>query len=184
MTRATLLLLLFAGTADARPSVGLVIGSGAFFGHEDIDITRTTAIGFQGLFPLRGRLDLVVGFDGFTGNYSPEPTNEQSVINVTCGLRWFPYARTHRNDLEARAVYVQAAIGASLLTLIPYDSFFETNDPDAAGLVAAGTLGWMPMHQGNVSIGFEARGQAILFNNDFGLREALSVNAVFELDFE
>lgn len=184
MRTALALLLLVARSAAAEPMFELGVGGGALSGYDEVEISRTTTLVFQGAFNLRESVDVVVGFEGFSANYSPEPRNEQSILNVVAGLRWFPYGRAPKDDIEPRALYAHAMAGASLLTLIPYDSFFETNDPDAAGLVGGAALGWMPAHVGNVSFAFEGRGNAILYNADAGLRLTLSFYFLLQVDFD
>lgn len=182
--RAVLALLLVTTGSATAESFELGIGGGAFWGHEDIKITRTNAFHLQITISLNDKLDVVAGAETFTGNYSPEPTNEQSVIDAIGGIRWNPYGRAQRDGFEPRALYVQAFGGFSLLTLIPYDSFFESNDPDAAGVVGGAALGWTPLRLGNIAFGLEVRGNVILYNADAGFRQTLSVNAMLQINLD
>jgi hypothetical protein len=178
------LLLVTTSSAAADPLFELGLGTGAFWGHDDVDITRTTSLFFQLGFHLSDKLDVLGGVEGFSGNYSPEPTNEQRVAGLVGGVRWFPYGRARRNHVKVEAIYLQAVAGVSLLTLVPYDSFLESNDPDAAGVLGGASFGWMPGRLDEVSLGFEARGDVILYNADAGFRQALSFNLLLQLDLD
>jgi hypothetical protein len=182
--RFALPLLLTTGTAAAAPTAELGFGGGAFWGHDDIAISRTTSLFFQGAFPVGERFDIVVGFEGWSANYSPEPTNEQSVVNVVGGLRWYPYGTAREDGIRLSTIYVAALTGVSLLTLIPYDSFFETNNPDAAGLVGSAAIGWLPLRPAGLVMGMEARGDLILYNEDFGFRKSLTLDVILQIHFK
>jgi hypothetical protein len=189
MTRATLLLLLFAGTADARPPVlELGYGFGALTRHDDVDISRTRHILAGVSLRLTHAFDLAFVAESFGGNYSPEPDLEQSVITLLGGLRYFPYGRIPDEEghdaNNLKSIYLQVQTGMALLTLVPYNELFDSQDPKAVGVVGSGAIGWLPVRVRSVSFAAEARDDVIYFSNDQGLRQALSFYGWIQIDFD
>ncbi len=189
MMRALLVVLVLAGTADARkpPVLELGFGGGALTGDNDVDITRTRHILVGSSLRLAKPLDLVVTAEAFGGNYSPEPDLEQSVLAFHAGFRWFPYGRIPdgpRYGDNLRSIYLQATAGIAILTLIPYNELFDSQDPEAVGVVGSGALGWLPVRVRGLSFGAEVRDDVIYFSSDQGLRQAIALYGWIQIDFD
>jgi hypothetical protein len=180
---------LLASTADARPPVlELGYGFGALTRHDDVDITRTRHILAGTSLYLTKSFDGVLSVEAFGGNYSPEPDLEQSVITLLVGLRYFPYGRvpdepTHDSE-NLKSIYFQVLTGPALLTLVPYNELFDSQDPEAVGIVGSGAIGWLPVRVHSLSFAAEVRDDVIYFNSDQGLRQAMALYGWIQIDFD
>ena len=169
------LLLLAACASNHQGTVFLALGGGGggFTGHGDVKTSRMVVGTFQGGAEITGCTDIVFGMSAASANYSPDPRQEQNIVNGLGGVRWFPFGRGSRG-LDWHPIYLQGAAGLSFLQLRPYDELFSRDtDVDAAGLVASASAGWMPK-LGAARLGFELRDDVIIYNNDRGTRQAFS----------
>jgi hypothetical protein len=183
----SLALLASPAHADDPPVLELGFGFGALTRHDDVDITRTRHILVGTSMRVTKSFDLVLSLEAFGGNYSPDPALEQSVVTLLAGVRYFPYGRipdepTHDAE-NLQSIYLQVLTGPALLTLVPYNELFDSQDPEAVGIVGSAAIGWLPVRVRRLSFAAEVRDDVIYFSNDQGLRQAIALYGWLQIDF-